>query len=663
MRVAGFATVLGNINFSTRGQRTLLGSTARSTCPPPYRIQSSVPIILSEESRGKGVSDRWVRDERQGALSAGSRQFNVWDRGMMNAGTMRKRVILGFSAVILLMVALCTFAYVQLRGIEAQAIALRNESVPGLYLVGRLHAVSISTYTSVQQHILERDPARMEQILSYIHEKTLERLDLLKQYEHTITTTRARELNEGTKAALAPYMEVRGEVLRLSADLKTKTEASALLHNQLESTYGKLQGAIEAEVNVNKTSSEEASQRIQEGVSRAQTGMLVGVLAGFVLSLSVGYALLKAIDGPLARFVAAIEPMRGGDFSQKITLANDGDFSILADGLNLVTNSLQEMAKKAEQVADGNLAIEVKRLSPKDVMGNALAEMVDKLSSLIRRVQKSGLQVNTSATEIAATAQEQLSTASQIAATTSEIGATSKEISTTSKELVETIKEIAEIAEKTALLAGSGQTGLNRMKATMQQVTEASTAINVRLSALSEKAGNIGTVVTTITKVADQTNLLSLNAAIEAEKAGDYGRGFAVVAAEIRRLADQTALATGDIEQMVKEMQSAVAAGVMGMDTFSEEVRRGGEVVRQVGEELSQIILHVQALTPNFETVSEGMQSLSEGAQQISDALSQLGEASKQTVESLRQSNSAIEQLNDAARGLQDGVARFTLHA
>ena len=188
-------------------------------------------------------------------------------------------------------------------------------------------------------------------------------------------------------------------------------------------------------------------------------------------------------------------------------------------------------------------------------------------------------------------------------------------------------------------------------------------SISTRLGALSEKASNIGTVVTTITKVADQTNLLSLNAAIEAEKAGDYGRGFAVVATEIRRLADQTAGATGDIEQMVKEMQSAVAAGVMGMDKFSEEVRRGVEVVEQVSEELSQIIHHVQTLTPNFETVSEGMQSQSLGAQQISDSLSQLSEASQQTVASLRQSNSAIEQLNQASRGLQDGVASFTVRA
>ena len=136
-----------------------------------------------------------------------------------------------------------------------------------------------------------------------------------------------------------------------------------------------------------------------------------------------------------------------------------------------------------------------------------------------------------------------------------------------------------------------------------------------------------------------------------------------MVATEIRRLADQTALATGDIEQMVKEMQSAVAAGVMGMDKFSEEVRRGADVVQHVSLELSQIIQHVQALTPDFETVSEGMQSQSHGAQQISDALAQLTEASRQTVESLRQSNSAIEQLNEAARGLQDGVVRFNVMA
>ncbi len=434
----------------------------------------------------------------------------------MNIGSVRKKIVLGFSAVTLLMMALCAFAYIQLRDIEAQALELRAESVPGLYLAGRLHAVSIATYTSVQQLILERDPSRMQRIRAYLEDKTTERLDLLKKYEPIIRTGKQRELYEATKTALAPYMIVRRQVERLSADPKTKTEAANLERDQLESLYGKLQEAIEAELAFNKATADEAGQGIQDTVARARTGMLISLLVGVIFALTAGYLVVQAIDRPLARLVAAMELLGIGDFSQKITLAQDGEFRILANGLNLVTDSLQEM---------------------------------------IRRVQKSGLQVNTSATEIAATAQEQLSTASQVAATTSEIGATSKSISTTSKELVQTIQEIAEVAEKTAVLAGSGQTGLNRMKATMQQVMEAAASINARLSTLSEKAGNIGTVVTTITRVADQTNLLSLNAAIEAEKAGDYGRGFAVVATEIRRLADQTALATGDIEQMVKEMR------------------------------------------------------------------------------------------------------------
>jgi methyl-accepting chemotaxis protein len=295
------------------------------------------------------------------------------------------------------------------------------------------------------------------------------------------------------------------------------------------------------------------------------------------------------------------------------------------------------------------------------VIGFSLTRLTGDLAALIGRVQQSSVQVNTSVTEVASTAKEQQATAAEIAATTTEIGATSKEISATSKELVKTMGEVSSVAEQSASLASHGQAGLGRMEETMRQIMAAAGAINAKLAVLNEKAGNINQVVTTITKVADQTNLLSLNAAIEAEKAGEYGRGFAVVATEIRRLADQTAVATYDIEQMVKEMLSAVSAGVMGMDKFSEEVRRGVDEVRQVGAQLAQIIQHVQTMTPRFESVNEGMQAQATGAQQISEALTQLSEAAQQTVESLKQSGVAIEQLNETSRGLKAGVERIAI--
>jgi methyl-accepting chemotaxis protein WspA len=344
-------------------------------------------------------------------------------------------------------------------------------------------------------------------------------------------------------------------------------------------------------------------------------------------------------------------------------------FQKLSDAVRLAANFNKDVANKAVAQSQASVSRAVTALMVGLAIvfvlsllgGITLYQAVVQINGLVGQVQKSGVQVTTSVTEVASTAKEQQATASEIAATTTEIGATSKEISATSKELLKTVNEVTEVAEQTATLAGSGQAGLTRMEETMRHVMEAAGTINAKLEVLNEKAGNINQVVTTITKVADQTNLLSLNAAIEAEKAGEYGRGFAVVSTEIRRLADQTAVATYDIEQMVKAIQSAVSAGVMGMDKFSEEVRRGVQEVQQVSVQLAQIIQQVQALTPRFETVSEGMEAQATGAQQISEALTQLSEAAQQTVESLTQSNLAIEGLNEVSHRLKLGVDSFRL--
>lgn len=329
-----------------------------------------------------------------------------------------------------------------------------------------------------------------------------------------------------------------------------------------------------------------------------------------------------------------------------------------------IVSALKQVERTAERIAAGDLVNLDTVNGRHDELGNvqrAMHRMVGNLSGLIGEVRRSGIQVNTSTTEISATSRQQQTTASEVASTTLEIGATAREISATSKELVRTMDDLMASAEAMTALAGNGRQGLARMETTMQQITEATSGINARFAVLNDRAANINTVVTTIAKVADRTNLLSLNAAIEAEKAGEYGRGFAVVATEIRRLADQTADATTDIEQMVREIQGAISAGVMGTDKFSEEVRRAVQSVGEVSTQLAEIIQQVQLVTPRFEAIVEGMQSQSDGAQQISEALEQLGEASQQTVESLVQSTQALEQLNDAARGLQSGVSRFKL--
>ena len=368
-----------------------------------------------------------------------------------------------------------------------------------------------------------------------------------------------------------------------------------------------------------------------------------------------------------------------GDLSGKVTFAGDDAIGELGAGLQTMINNLralieerrlavEDLRLKVDQMldavtkaAEGDLTVRLSIQGDDAIarLGRGVQSMIDSLNLLVAQVQRAGIQVTSSATQIAASAKEQEATVAEQAATVSQVVTTSTEISATAKELVSTMDEVADVADNTAKSASSGHAGLQKMEATMHQVMEASTSIAAKLEVLNEKASNINTVVTTITKVADQTNLLSLNAAIEAEKAGEYGLGFSVVATEIRRLADQTAVATWDIEQMVKEMQAAVTAGVMSVEKFTAEVRGSVQEVSVVSSELAQIIDQVQALTPRFDSVHEGMQFQSQGAEQIKQAIVNLSESAQQTVESLRQSHTSIEHLNEAAHRLQTGVTKF----
>ncbi len=348
-------------------------------------------------------------------------------------------------------------------------------------------------------------------------------------------------------------------------------------------------------------------------------------------------------------------------------------FKQLADEMNRIVEHEKEintdLEGKAEFILDvvstaakGDLTPEMMVFSSTDSISQVAAgveTMLKNLNSLVKQVQISGIQVTSSATQISANSKEHEATVAEQAASTNQIMTTVTEISATGKELLKTMEEVKNVVENTSASATDGHKALQSMETTMNKMQSATDTISSKLAVLSEKADNINTVVTTINRVADQTNLLSLNAAIEAEKAGEYGRGFSVVATEIRRLADQTAVATWDIEQMVKEMLSAVSAGVMSMDKFSEEVTRGVSDVAMVGQQLVEIIQQVQALLPQFELVNEGTRLQSEGAEQIKESMIQLNEMAQQTAETLRHSGMSIEQLKDAARGLQEGVSTF----
>ncbi|WP_194723323.1 methyl-accepting chemotaxis protein [Noviherbaspirillum malthae] len=427
-----------------------------------------------------------------------------------------------------------------------------------------------------------------------------------------------------------------------------------------------------------------AERSAQANTARQNMMLLLslGGLAAVLTALLIAVSLARSILRPLDHLTAALNRMASGDQAARAEVLSQDDLGQVTAQFNAMAQTLQDAQARERQsidelkrkvdllldvvsrAANGDLTGRVTVFGDDAIgrLGSGLATMFDNLRILLDRVQKAGIQVATSTTEIAASARQQESTGVEQAQTSIEVLSTTKEISANTAQLVKAMQEVNQVAEDTTSATTDALGNLRRMDHSMQRMVSATESINAKLAALSEKASNINAVLTTITKVADQTNILSLNAAIEAEKAGEAGRGFSVVATEIRRLADQTSVATWDIEQMLKEMQSAVSASVMGMDKFSEDIRRSVEEARQVSDGLTVAIEQVQKLPPRFDMVLEGMQSQAVGASQITETMTQLNDATQQAVDALKATSEAVQQLQYAAKDLQAGVSSFAVN-
>jgi methyl-accepting chemotaxis protein WspA len=293
------------------------------------------------------------------------------------------------------------------------------------------------------------------------------------------------------------------------------------------------------------------------------------------------------------------------------------------------------------------------------ILTDAMQSMVNNLIELIKDVKKASEKVTAVSGEISSSSHEQEAMTNELRAATNETAASSNQISQTSQVLIKTIDNVKCSADKAATLATSGNSGLLKMGDTMERLGASTKNICEKLTVMNDNTSNINNFTLLISKVADQTNLLSLNASIEAEKAGEYGKGFSAVAREIRRLSDQVAMAAVEISQMVTKIQSSVSAGVMGMEKFAEDVKNTITEVEDIGNQLEGIIDAVTELPTKFDEVADGMKQQALGAQQINESMVQLNECAKNSSTSAKTLNHAARQLCDAVGQQQCGIEVF----
>lgn len=340
-----------------------------------------------------------------------------------------------------------------------------------------------------------------------------------------------------------------------------------------------------------------------------------------------------------------------------------GVLGLMAWLTNSMTRRIAAAVAASRRVARGDLSGSID-LQGSDETGQLLRDvgaMTASLKSIVSQVKRASIDLNATARQLSAAGSQQEAAIASLGASTSEAAVASRQIAVTGQELLGTMGEVAGVAVETAHVADAGRENLAEVGDTMAHLEQSTAEFAQRLATIRQRAEDINMVITTITKVADQTNLLSINAAIEAEKAGDYGQGFIVVAREIRRLADQTAVATLDIERLVEQMQEAVNAGVSEMERFADEVKTGVDRVTGISGQFADVIDKVHGLSGRFEHVKQGMQAQAAGAEQITDALVTLSDGSRAAAEALREFKQASLHMVQSVEGMTETVSRFRI--
>ncbi len=330
--------------------------------------------------------------------------------------------------------------------------------------------------------------------------------------------------------------------------------------------------------------------RTDEAASSARTThttIIGGTLCAILMLSLAAFLITRNISGPLKQITATAERIAEGDLSVEVLTNHRRDeVGVLAQTFSRMSQSLGGMAGIAEKIAAGDLRVNVKPQSSNDLLGSAFASMISNLRRMIAQFSEtvnvlsaSANQISTSTTQLAAGASETATAVSEATTTVEEVRQTAQLASQKARLVSENAQMMTQISVTGAKATDQTVSGMNRVR--QQVISIADTMVR-----LSEQGQTIGQIVTTVEDLAAQSNLLAVNASIEAAKAGEQGKGFAVVAQEVRSLAEQSKQATNQVKGILGDIQKATSAAVMATEQGSKAVEAGVEQAGQAGESI-----------------------------------------------------------------------------
>jgi len=448
-------------------------------------------------------------------------------------------------------------------------------------------------------------------------EKTIQ--NVKTQLASKTLSQEGKKIYQSTLEQLEEYKKpVEGVIDLAGADLNSATMFMGTADDKFQILNKNLENLLALE---NKLS--EGQYNFAMGSFQKVLIISIGVLATAVIfSLLISFFMTKLIIGPIQKTIEVIEDISQGNLTKRVDVVSNDEIGEMSTHFNA---------------------------------------FVEKLHQAIVHVARSSNDVSSAANTLDSAAEQMAAGVEQAAAQVNSVATASEEMSTTSSEIAQNCVMAAKSSEKANGAAIEGEKIIQETVDVMKRINERVKESARIIKSLGTRSDQIGEVVGLINDVADQTNLLALNAAIEAARAGEHGRGFAVVADEVRKLAERTTEATKEIGDTIAAMQTETKNAVSSMEDGVEEVEVGSVEAEKSGDALNDILKQINAATIEINQIAVASEQQTATTNEIANNIQQISEVMHDTSKRIQDNASAASQLAGLSKDLQKLVEQFTV--
>ena len=587
------------------------------------------------------------------------------------------KLMISYLIVAAVIFGIAIYSFWAMTAIDSKTTSLYMEHLQPLEMLSDVSSSALRMRGDMYKFLVIPD-ARPDLVESIAADQTLVTERLASYADHGLAEEE-RALFAEVQRAWDGYLQAFTEIIATIDRGEEDAALADIAAGKLFARRAELTAALTALQTLDRESAMATHDASDELISNALWLLAAAVLAGLLLALGLGWYFGRSIARNVATVTAGAQGLAAGDLSRHVDVHSGDEFEVLASSFNTMADRLQErMAAETEtrdrlqraiadythftnDVANGDLTVRLTAHYEGELLTLAqqLNSMVVGLGQVSSQVRSGTHAITAAASEILATVSQHTASANEQSSAINQVTATVSEAQSSSQQSASKASDLAQMAQDASRVGQEGAASVEDILRGMQDIHAKVQGIAHNILALSEQTQMIGEIIASVTDIADQSNILAINAAIEAAKAGEQGKGFAVVAGEVRNLAEQSKQATSKVRTILGDIQKATNTAVLATEQGTRGVESGMVLTQRAGDIITQLTTNVRTTAQSSQQIAAASRQQSVAMDQIAQAMREINQATIQFVAGARQSQAAAEGLNTLAQQLFTATDRY----